>query len=279
MQIELQLSSSGENLLPFGYQYELASALYRILTARAPALAKELHDGAHRSRIKLFVFSPLNSEPRPEPGKLPDGRGGLKFGTRVWMRFGSIWPELLYQMADALQQQGELCICGRKFKLKSLTMVKTPEFRPEMTYRPFGQAGFLVCPYKQNGKTLYQLPDDSEPGIPSCRELIAGNLRHKLLRLREIRPDVFENILSIGNLTAEAVSQLPIQVEFLPLSETHAYRTRLIRFKGVNVRGFRAPVRITAPEAVHRMIWSTGLGALNSGGWGLMELGRNSTCC
>lgn len=195
------------------------------------------------------------------------------------MRFGSIWPELLYQMADSLQQQSELCICGRKFKLESLTMVKTPEFRPEMTYRPFGQAGFLVCPYKQNGKTLYQLPDDSEPGIPSCRELIAGNLRHKLLRLREIRPDVFENILSIGNLTAEAVSQLPIQVEFLPLSETRAYRTRLIRFKGVNVRGFRAPVRITAPEAVHRMIWSTGLGALNSSGWGLMELGRNSTCC
>ena len=38
MQIELQLSSSGENLLPFGYQYELASALYRILTARAPQL-------------------------------------------------------------------------------------------------------------------------------------------------------------------------------------------------------------------------------------------------
>lgn len=126
MQIELQFSSSGENFLPFDYQYELASALYRTLTARAPTLAKELHDGAHRSRIKLFVFSPLNSEPKPEPAKLPDGRGGLKFGRRVWMRFGSIWPELLYQMADSLQQQSELCICGRKFKLESLTMVKTP---------------------------------------------------------------------------------------------------------------------------------------------------------
>lgn len=58
MQIELQFSSSGENFLPFDYQYELASALYRTLTARAPTLAKELHDGAHRSRIKLFVFPP-----------------------------------------------------------------------------------------------------------------------------------------------------------------------------------------------------------------------------
>ena len=279
MQINLQFSSSGENLLSFNYQYELASALYQTLTARAPSLAKELHDGTHRNRIKLFVFSLFSSEPKPEPTKLPDGRSGLKFGSQVWMRFGSIWPELLYQMADALQQQGGLCICGQKFRLDALTMVRTPEFRPEMTYRPFGQAGFLVCPYKKNGKTLYQLPDDSELGIPSCRELIAGNLRHKLLRLREIRPDVFENIMSIGNLSADAVSQLPIRVEFLPLSGTCAYRTRLICFKGVNVRGFRAPVRITAPEAVHRIIWSSGLGALNSSGWGLVELGRNSTCC
>ena len=54
MQIELQFSSSGENVLSFDYQYELASALYRTLTARAPALAKELHDGAQRSRIKLL---------------------------------------------------------------------------------------------------------------------------------------------------------------------------------------------------------------------------------
>ena len=79
----------------------------------------------------------------------------------------------------------------------------------------------------------------------------------------------------IGTQLAEYCVEMGFtHVEFLPLSETHAYRTRLIRFKGVNVRGFRAPVRITAPEAVHRMIWSTGLGALNSGGWGLMELGR-----
>ena len=127
MQIELQFSSSGENVLSFDYQYELASALYRTLTARSPALAKELHDGAQRNRIKLFVFSLFSSEPKPEVVKLPDGRSGLKFGKRVWMRFGSIWPELLYQMADALQQAGELNICGQKFHLESLEMVKSPE--------------------------------------------------------------------------------------------------------------------------------------------------------
>ena len=158
-------------------------------------------------------------------------------------------------------------------------MVPAPEFRPEMVYRPFGQAGFLVCPYKKAGKTLYQMPDDSKEGIPSCRTLFAGNLRHKLLRLHEIRPDVFENIMSIGNLSVDEVPRLPIQIDFLPLTGTCAYRTRLVCFKGVNIRGFRAPVRIVAPEAVHRMVWSAGLGGLNSTGWGLMELGRQSTCC
>lgn len=279
MQIELHFSSSGNHVLSFDYQYELASALYRTLTERAPALAHDLHDGAQRSRIKLFVFSLFSSDPKPEQVKLPDGRGGLKFGKRLWMRFASLWPELLYQTADALQRKGELTVQGRKFVLESLEMVKTPDFKPEMVYRPFGQAGFLVCPYRKEGKTLYQMPDDSEQDIPSCRELIAGNLRHKLLRLREIRPDVFENLMSIGNLSAEAVAEIPIQVEFLKLSETRAYRTRLIQFKGVNIRGFRAPVRITAPEAVHRVVWSAGCGTLNSSGWGLMELGRQESCC
>lgn len=279
MQIELQFSSSGNQVLAFDYQYELASAFYRTLTDRAPSFARELHDGAQKNRIKLFVFSLFSSEAKPEPAALPDGRSGLKFGKRIWMRFASIWPELIYQMADALQQKGELNLSGQAFHLESLRMVPTPKFQPEMVYRPFGQAGFVVCPYKKAGKTVYQMPDDSETGIPSCRTMIAGNLRHKLLRLKEIRPDIFENIMSIGNLNADAVAELPIQVEFLPLMETRAYRTRLVRFKGVNIRGFRAPVRITAPEAVHRIVWSCGLGALNSTGWGLMELGRTDSCC
>ena len=153
-------------------------------------------------------------------------------------------------------------------------MVPAPDFRPTMTYRPFGQADFIVCRYQKDGKNYFQMPDDSVPGIPSCAELIAGNLRHKLLRLREIRPDIFENLMSIGGLDAAAVAALPIQVEFLPLMEGRAYRTRLTRVKNINVRAFRAPLRITAPEAVHRMVWSGGCGEMNSMGFGLVCGGR-----
>ena len=131
-----------------------------------------------------------------------------------------------------------------------------------------------MCRYQKDGKNYFRMPDDSEPGIPACADLIAGNLRHKLLRLREIRPDIFENLMSIGGLDASAVAALPIQVEFLPLMEGRAYRTRLTRIKGINVRAFRAPLRITAPEAVHRLVWETGVGSMNSMGFGTMTLGR-----
>lgn len=275
MQIELQLSCSGDQVLSFDYCHELSAALYSALDRTFPALAKELHDGSHRSRIKLFAFSPFNSDPGPEPVTLPDGTSGLKFGSRVWMRFASPWPELVYHMAEALQKAKEMNIRGQRFRVESLKMVPAPEFVPTMTYRPFGQAGFIVCRYNKDRKTYFQMPDDSEPGIPSCRELIAGNLRHKLLRLREIRPDVFENIMGIGGLDRDAVAQLPIEVEFLPLMKECPFRTRLVRIKGLNARGFRAPVRITGPEAVHRIIWSAGLGEMNSQGFGLVELGRN----
>lgn len=275
MQIELQLSGSGDQVLSFDYCHELSAALYAALDRTFPELAKELHDGAHRSRIKLFAFSPFNSDPAPEPALLPDGTSGLKFGSRIWMRFASPWPELVYHMAEALQKEKDMNIRGRHFRVESLKMVPAPEFAPTMTYRPFGQAGFIVCRYNKDGKTFFQMPDDSEPGIPSCRELIAGNLRHKLLRLREIRTDIFENIMSISGLGPDAIAELPIGVEFLPLMKERPFRIRLVRIKGLNVRGFRAPVRITAPEAVHRIIWNAGLGSMNFMGFGLMEQGRD----
>lgn len=275
MQIELQLSCSENRVLSFDYCHELSAAFYSALDRTFPALAKELHDGSHRNRIKLFVLSLFNSDPGPEPVKLPNGTTGLKFGPRIWMRFASLWPELVYHMAEALQKEKEVDIRGQRFRVESLKMVPDPEFAPVMTYRPFGQAGFIVCRYNKDGKTFFQMPDDSEPGIPSCRELIAGNLRHKLLRLREIRPDIFENIMSIGGLGPDAIAELPIGVEFLPLMKERPFRTRLVRIKGLNVRGFRAPVRITAPEAVHRIIWNAGLGSMNFMGFGLVELGRD----
>lgn len=275
MQIEVQLSSLDSRILNCHYNYELSSALLHIMSKQIPELCRQLHDTTHKSRLKLYLFSPFNSSPHPTIAKCENGESGFKFGERVWMRFATIWPEVFYPMCEALSQAGEISVRGKRFKINKIEIVSNPEFTEEMIYRPFSQSSFIVCRHSRpNGATVCQFPDNSVAGIPKCEDIIAENLRHKLFRLGEVRPDIQENLLSISNLTVNDIKELPIKVEFLPLSAEKSYRTCMIRVKDSCVRGFRAPVKITAVEAIHRIAWNCGLGNLNSQGFGLVEDGR-----
>ena len=269
MQIEF-LMEVGEETIPCNYQYAVSSALYKTLIEYNPALGNRLHDGESRNRLKLFVFSCLNSDPHPKivPGK--DGRTSLLFGRRCWMRFASVVPEIVFNMSEALLNTGALLIHGVRFKVKKVEMVKPPQFRPSMIYRPFGQNGMIVCRY--NGKT--QFPDNSVPGLPDCDVLLAENLRHKLLRFYEVRPDILSNYLSVSNLTLDSIRDLEIKVEFLPLKPDLPFRTGLFEIKNTRQRAFRAPFRLTAPEVVHRIAWLCGAGSLNSQGFGFLTTGK-----
>ena len=186
------------------------------------------------------------------------------------MRFASVVPEIVFNMSEALLAAGTLQIHGVRFKVKKVEMVRQPQFRPSMIYRPFGQNGMLVCRY--NGKT--QFPDNSESDLPDCAVLLAENLRHKLLRFHEVRPDILSNYLSVCDLTLDSIRKLKIEVEFLPLKPDLPFRTGLFEIKNTRQRAFRAPFRLTAPEVVHRIAWQCGVGSLNSQGFGLLTTGK-----
>lgn len=273
MQFEIQLTPCDDRILDFNYHHELSSAFYHVLSSFSPAAAKRLHDGEDFSRMKLFTFSPLNSLAKPQIQK-DESCGGLLFGEKVWLRFSSIIPEILFGMSDALLSAGELNIRGKRFHVKNIEMVKSPTYAPTMTYRPFGQSGMMVCRYEKDEKLDFQFPDNPVKDIPACDQLLIGNLRHKLQRLGEVRPDIQENFLAVSGLTVAQIPEIPIQAEFLPLTPLHAYRTGLFTVKGVPVRAFRAPVRITAPEAIQRIVWDCGLGSNNGQGFGLVTLGK-----
>jgi len=278
MQLEIQLSNENDLPLSYSYYHELAAALLQIIGTVNPKLAKDFHDGSSFSRLKAFQFSPLNSDPKPLPAALPNGTNGLKFGKRIWMRTGSAWPELLYSLGEGLTSVGKINLRGLLLKVCSVEMVKTPQFRESMIYRPFGQNGSIICRYELDKKTFFQYPDNRITEIPGCAHIMEENLRHKLLRLKEIRPDIFENLLSISNLSSEDVPKIPIRVEFLPLSAELPFRTYLHQIKTISVRSFRAPFRLTAPEAVHRTLWDFGAGQNNSMGFGLIQQGEIKPC-
>ena len=269
MQIEIQLESNGTPV-PCSYQYRLSSALYRILSDHSPELGRFLHDGEAKNRLKLFVFSGLNSDPHPVFSETGNGQPSFKFGKRCWMRFASVVPEIVFNMSEALLSTGHIQLADARFKVKKVEMVRQPEFKPSMVYRPFGQNGMIVCRY--NGKT--QFPDNSVAGLPDCAVLLAENLRHKLLRFQEVRPDILSNYLSVSDLTLDSIRDLKIEVEFLPLKPDLPFKTGLFEIKDIRQRAFRAPFRLTAPEVVHRIAWQCGVGSLNSQGFGLLTTGK-----
>ncbi len=273
MQIEIHLTPCDDRILDFNYHHELSAALYQALSKESQTLSSRLHDGDFRSRLKLFVFSPLSSMPKPELAESEHCRG-LRFGSHVWMRFGSPVPEILFGMSEALLAQRSLNVRGKQFKVDKIDMVKTPAWTPVMTYRPFGQSGMLLCRYEQDGRVLCQTPDNPHEGVPDCAALLVRNLRHKLYRLGEVRPDLLDNLLALSDLNRGALDTLPIRIELLNLTPDRAFRTGSYTIKGIPMRGFRAPVRITAPEAVQRVVWDCGCGSQNSQGFGLMTTGK-----
>lgn len=274
MQIELQLAAVDDYALSHDYYYDLGVALLTVLSKHNAALANSLHEGAFRNRIKLYAFSPLNSDPKPTLTTLPNGQSGFVLGKRAWMRFAAAWPELVYALGDALLSQGEFNVRGKRLRIEKVEMVKPPAFSDTMVFRPFGQMGTICCRYGKDRRVFFQHPDNSSEGVPSCAELLRENLRHKCLRLEKVRPDIFENLLSLSGLKAEDVIAMPIDVEVLPLTADKPFIKALHYIKTVPVSSFCARVKVTAPEIIQRLVWDCGLGALNSQGFGLVSQWR-----
>jgi CRISPR-associated endoribonuclease Cas6 len=147
-----------------------------------------------------------------------------------------------------------------------------------MVWRPFGQAGAISTPWNspESMKKIFVYPDLPTNGAPCCVELLKNNLEHKFKRLMEIRSDIASAWLNFSG-DEEKFDKNEIEIEFLHHSETMEYKKMLHYGKNAPIRSWRCPVKVTAPIPVQRMIWATGLGSLNSQGYGLVREGKNVT--
>jgi len=279
MQLEITLNAVEESLMGFDYQYEFHSMLMQKLSTTQPELAADLHDGKHRNRIKLFVFSPLNSLPNPKLVQVEnESRKRMLLGEKIWFRLASPVPEFINNLAEALLTAGTFGIGTKQFKVRNISMIAPPEMRETMVWRPFGQAGSICTAWTAPvaEKKLFRYPDyQGENDNPGCAELLTRNLYHKFQRLQEIRPDIAQAWLATAGLKELSPSLAPIKVEFLPLAAGRAYRTMLHRGKNDVIKSWRCPVQVTAPIPVQRLIWAAGLGVLGSQGYGLCQEGKS----
>lgn len=276
MQIEIKLVSAENSLLGFDYLYQLHSALMQTLTCRNPELAKEIHDGSHENRLKMFVFSPFSSSPQPQLVQVEgEKRKRMLLGDKIWFRLASPWPEFLNAAGESLLVAGKLNVAGKNFKISGVNMIAPPEFKEQMSWRPFGQSASICTPWSppDTGKKFFIYPDKPQDNSPACSELLACNLYHKFKRLQEIRPDIADAWLKNSGMN-ELPPENSISIEFLPLSPTQSYKTVMNSVKNSTIRSWRCPVKITAPIPFQRLIWAAGLGSMNSQGYGLMQEGK-----
>ena len=277
MQIEIQLKPLDKTILSYDYLYPMASMLKDALYKTAPEFSQELHDGLHKNRIKLFTFSPLNSAPNPKPVQIEgEKRKQMLLGKRIWFRVASPWPELLNSLGQSLLSNNQVRILAKNLKVETINMIAPPEMKETMVWRPFGQSASICTPWspRTEKNKYFVYPDKYIDDSPDCASILKQNLIHKFQRLQEIREDIATAWLKSSE-TEKIDETTPITIDFIQYKETQAYKTVVHSGKNSPIRSWRCPVKVTAPIPIQRLIWATGIGTMNSQGYGLVQEGKN----
>ena len=276
MQVIVKLLPETPVSLPFSYFHRLSAALYEAISASQSGFATDLHEGAaHRSRIKLFAFSPLHSRMTEvhRPDKEARKDGALVFKGPTFFKLSSPWPELMNRVGEGLLAAGQLRIGSQLFRVAGANLLPPPSFKASMTWHPTKTGSIVTSWSRRSDNTkLYAFPDQPAAG-QACETLLRTNLIHKWQRLCEIRNDIAATWSGLDpDATRTAFTPDDLTVDFANSANGEsAYKTRLHHIKHNPVRSWKTPVKLTAPPPLQRIAWSCGLGEMNSMGFGLVE--------
>lgn len=277
MQISLRLFPETPIRLDFSYYPKLAAAVYQSISHADPDFADDLHGGElFRNRIKLFGFSPLYSrqtEIHPE-NRSQNKSGGLIFKGECSFTVCSPWPELMNRLSEGFLKTSQLRIGSQLLRIQKALPAPMPDFKEKMAWR-FRQPASCVTSWssRDENEKRYVLPGVSVDGR-TCEALLRQNLIHKWRRLKEIRPDIATAWLQKGTKVENEQADFAeedICIRLLPLSSSRSFHKKRHQIKKAPVSSWIALVEITAPQAIQRIVWSCGLGEMNSMGFGVVE--------
>lgn len=257
MRLRLTLEHPPNQVLPINYQYLISSWIYRTLGNANAEYAKQLHDFGYsfgNKKYKLFTFGALNPQ---------FYRIGKKDHTFILVT-GPTELELSFHIDEAVQhfviglfqdQYFELK-SGRfhcAFKVLNIESLSSPFFQSTMQFRT--RTPICISQHVETEKyPQYRSPDDE-----GYAKLFIRNLMRKERALSPV-------------LAGEAYHDLSLDFpyKFKALSEP---RSKLIRFKGSNVRGYFYDFEITAPTSLLQIGYESGFGEKNSNyGFGMVEV-------
>lgn len=276
MRIKILLFPHQPVFLTFSYYHHLSSALYEVLGGVDPDFSREIHHGAtHRNRIKLFNFSPLNSKAIQIVRKGEIGRedGGLVFKGLTSFCISSPSAEIIRRWFAGIKNIQQLRVGSQAFWVKKVEFLEIPDFQSEMIWVPVRNAGVVNAwtPIAGSGKR-YLMPRQEFEGM-TAETLLADNLVHKWRRLTETYPEVAKAWATGENMTLKE-KKVHVHIENRLRGDEFVHKAHLI--KSTYVRSWAAPVRIVAPMSIQRLVWTCGLGEMNSMGFGMVDVERRS---
>ncbi|MEM0466075.1 MAG: CRISPR-associated endoribonuclease Cas6 [Candidatus Thermoplasmatota archaeon] len=140
MRAKIQIHKTSSGVLPFDYQYALASMLYRKLAVGNIRLANASHatDG-----FKLYTFSNFVFPRRRE------AKGGLQFSDAYFF-LSSPDVEFVRSFAEGLLQEPEFQLYGAYFVVTGIEILQDKEFRSPCVFKTLSPI-FLKTQREKNG--------------------------------------------------------------------------------------------------------------------------------
>jgi CRISPR-associated endoribonuclease Cas6 len=275
MRIKITLVPETPVFLPFSYYAKLSSAIYSLIKDVDRDFANMVHSGKeHANRIKLFGFSPLHSFRTEVHPKKVDGTnpGGLIFKGITTFSVCTPWPELMNRLTMGISEAGMLQIGSQIFQIRKVDHIPSPSFTEEMIWQPEKTAQIVTAWTLRNKKPKrFLMPGESFEGI-SADIILQQNIIHKWRRFSEVCPNLSAAWLNDQSFNADGGSiSKSVKVKILQESHERPFINKAHKIKQSYVRSWSAPVHITAPLPLQRLIWAVGLGQINTMGFGMVR--------
>lgn len=245
--------------LPLNYQYEMSAAIYKTLSSCSEDFASWLHNNGFKTdegkQFKLFTFSRFNI---PSFRILRQSNQLELLSDQVFWQI-SFLPENSTQTFIGGVFENRVFEIGNKdsrveFEVESIEVVPPPSFQESMVYNTLSPI-FVSCT-DENGRDHY--PKDSHEFKTSewVREVLLSNLVDKYSAFygEEFQGEKYLNFITL----TEPKSKL-VTLKSGTDAQTH-------------LRGFECKIVVSTPPELQRLAYDSGLGALNSQGFGCLEV-------
>lgn len=249
------------NKIPINYQYEMSAAIYKILSSADTEFATWLHENGFQmdngKQFKLFTFSRL---------QIPkNGFTILKQSNQLELKSQTVDFQISFMPENSTQTfiggvfENRTFEIGRRdalvqFEVESIELLPPPEFKETMVFNALSPIS--VSCHDEQGRDRYPQTPQEFKDAEWIRERLLCNLIDKYSAFygKEYSGEKF--------------------LKYMTLSEP---KSSLISIKAgtreeTRVRGFSCQLALNAPPELQKIAYESGLGELNSQGFGCLEV-------